>query len=290
MGSMKRTRLNIFGYTDFKCFLADRMAELKRENDKFTRSYFSGKLGLSSRSYLSMVIDGSRKLSAAMTRKMCAVLALTREETVFFLDLVQFNQAPDTEAKTEALDKLRHSRRFLKVHQLEMDQFDCLGDPLTLTLREMASLQDFKDDEDWISRRLPGRIGKKKIRQALERLKRVGWLEEDRDGRLRPLHKHQASGVQLGLAPLRAYHLRMLQKAAEAMELPTDLRYFRGLTMSIPTELYGRIVEETYDYIDRVRALVDAGKNCEHVYQLEMSLFPLTKRDVKNETGKKNKK
>lgn len=276
---MKQTRLDIFGYTDFRVFLKDRLAELKKENSKFSQSYFSDRLGLSSRSYLSMLIDGKRKLAETLTPKLAKVLGLNSEETAFFRELVNYGQAKTTDAKAEALENLRRNKNFLKVHRMALDHFDYMSDPLTLTLREMATLKDFREDAKWIAGRLPMKVGLKKIREALSRLERLGQLVRDDDGRLRVAHMHQTTGSSLGSVPLRTYHRKMLGTAADSIELPADTRHYGGITMSIPSESYKRIVERFEAFIDELRAIVDEGDDPEHVYHLEMSLFPLTRRD-----------
>ena len=281
---MKRTELNIFEYTDFRNFLNDRLNELKDDNTTFSRRYFVKKLGLASSSYLSRIIDGSKNLSERLARKLPDVLGLTVEETSFFYDLVRYGQAKTTAAKVEALDMLRRNRRFIKVHQLALDHFDYYSDPLTLTLREMVANRDFSEEPQWIAKRLPFKSSPKKIKLAIEKLIRLGFLERDDQGKLVVCTKHVASGDHLGSVPLRTYHRNMLEMAAESIEKPVNIRHFRGLTVSIPSETYEEITEQMAMCVNRVRAIVDASGPSDHVYHLEMSLFPLTNRDEDDAT------
>lgn len=283
---MKHTALNIFGYTDFRSFLKDRLGELKVENAKYSRRYISDRLGISSRNYLRMIIDGKRNISDQLMRKLPSVLDLNRDESTFFIDLVRYGQAKTVEAKNEALENLRRNKRFLEIHQLAMDHFDYMSDPLTLALREMVPLKNFREDADWIQSRLSFKAGRKKIESGIAKLERLGMLERDAAGKLALAHMHQATGDQLGSLPLRSYHKNMLKRAAGAMELPTDQRHYGGITMSIPSDSYGEIVERFEAFIDEVRAIVDKGDDPEQVYHLEMSLFPLTKA---NSEGGENK-
>ncbi len=281
---MKRTELNIFEYTDFRDFLNDRLNELKDENSTFSRRYFVKKLGLASSSYLSRIIDGSKNLSERLARKLPDVLGLSAEETSFFYDLVRYGQAKTTAAKVEALDMLRRNRRFIKVHQLALDRFDYYSDPLTLTLREMVANRDFVEDPDWIAKRLPFKSSPRKIRIAIEKLIRLGLLERNEEGKLVICTKHVKSGDRLGSVPLRTYHRNMLELAIDSIEKPVSVRHFRGLTMSIPSDTYEEITEQMAMCVNRIRAIVDASGASDHVYHLEMSLFPLTDRDDDDET------
>ncbi|RJO67190.1 MAG: TIGR02147 family protein [Myxococcales bacterium] len=285
---MKRTKLSIYAYTDFRAFLRDRLAELKEENPKFSQRYFTGKLGLSGRSYLTMVIDGSRNLSDSLARKLADVLGLGAEETVFFHELIRYGQAKTTEAKSEALDNLRRNKHFLKVHQLDLDHLDYMNDPLTLTLREMVVLQDFREDLKWICERLPVKATPKRVKEGLDKLLRLGLLVRDGQGRLQLAHKHQSTGPRLGSVPLRSYHRTMLKLAAESMDLPTDVRSFSGLTIAVGSASYAKILEAYASFLDKVRAIIDSEEAYDHVYHLEAVLFPLTRRNS-NQTPKGGK-
>lgn len=275
---MKRTKLNIYSYLNYRMFLAHRLVELKKESSKYSQRFFARRLGLSTNNYLKRIADGERNLSDKLARKVAEVIGLNQGESGFFLDLVRFNQAKTTESKTDALESLRKNKRFVKVHQLELDQFDYFSDPLTLTMRDLVGLEDFNEDPKWIAGKLQEKVRPKAIRESLAKLERLGQLKRDRDGILQVTHAHQSTGPQLGSQPLRQYHLNMLAMAAQSMELPTDTRHFRGLTMSIPTKSYEQIVEELSLCINKVRAIIDASKDSEHVYHLEMGFFPLTKR------------
>ncbi|RJO64600.1 MAG: TIGR02147 family protein [Myxococcales bacterium] len=273
---MKRTKLDIFAYTDFRRFLEDRLEELRAEDKKYSRRYFVQKLELASSNYLKRIIDGSRKLSDSLARRVTQEIGLNKEETRFFQQLVRYGQTNDTQSRTEALEDLRRNRRFVDVHQLELNRFDYYADPLMVALREMADLRDFQEDPGWIAARLPFNAGKKRIAEAIARLVASGHLARGEDGRLAAVHKHQDTGEQLGSMTLRTYHLKMLERAMASMELPVEQRHYLGLAMSIPVSAYDAIVEEMKHCRDRVRAIVDAAEETERVYHLEMAFFPLT--------------
>lgn len=276
---MRRTKLNIFEYTDFRQFIADRLDELQAENPKYSRRYICHKLGLASNNYLKMILDGARTLTDKLAPKLAETLGLSEQETDFFLDLVTYNQSKTTEAKKKALEDLRLHRRFVKVQRMTIDAFDYIADPLTLTMRELAALDDFSEDPEWISAHLLRPATARQIQDAIATLERLGQLVRDESGRLRVADAHQDAGEQLGSVPVRTYHLNMLKLAGEAMELPVSQRYFQGLTVSIPASAYGRVVEKIQEAVEDIRRIVDESTPSEQVYHLEVTFFPLTKRE-----------
>ncbi len=278
---MKRTKLNIFDYTDFRQFIEDRLNELSADNAKYSRRYIVRCMGLSGNNYLKMIIDGSRNLTDDVARKLVDAIALKEDEARFFYDLVAYGQAKTTKVRTEAFENLRRNRRFKKVHSLDLDHYDYMTDTLTLALRELINYPDFQEDPTWISKQLTIKATPKAIREGFGKLIRLGLVERDVDGHLKVTMLHTATGDQLGNEPLRVYHRNMLKAAMKAQDLPADRRYYRGLTMSISKEIYGEIVDLYCEFVDKVRARINDAEEPDHVYHMELSLIPLAMRDSK---------
>lgn len=275
---MKTSSLDIFSFLDYRAYLAARLNELLAENPKYSRRFICRKLELASNNYLKLILDGSRNLTFALAPRLADVLGLGPEEKRFFLDLVAYNQAKSVTAKNEALEAMRRHRRFVKVQRLAIDEFDYLADPLPLALRELVALDDFDEAPEWIAARLRLPTSPARIRAAIAKLLRLGLIRREEGGRLRVVAEHQDSGPRLGSVPLRTYHLNMLKLAAEAMTLPTDERYFQGLTVSMPESAYQPVIERIREAVEEIRGLIAAATPSEAVYHLEVAFYPLTTR------------
>ncbi|RJO67465.1 MAG: TIGR02147 family protein [Myxococcales bacterium] len=273
---MRQTKLDIFTYTDFRAFLKDRLAELKALDSKYSLRYLSDRLGLSSKSHLKMVVDGARNLSPECAAKLARVICLKDDEAAFFLQMVRYGQAKSIEEKQDALAEMRRRRRFLAVHQMELDRFDYLNEPLTLILREMVAFPDFSDDPAWIAARLPFRAAPKQVAEALEKLERLEMIRRDETGKWIQTRTHQKTGDALFSLTLKAFYETMFQKAAQSVNAPSDVRNLGGLTMAISRRSYDRLSELYRRFIDDARAIIDEDERPEQVYQLVMGLFPLT--------------
>jgi uncharacterized protein (TIGR02147 family) len=273
---MNRTNLNIFEFTDYRQFLSARLTELRRQNRRYSLRFLSDKMGLSSKSHLKMVADGQRNISLDMADKLADAIGLTDEEGAFFICLVRYNLAKTTAEQLTALDDLRRKRKFIDVHRLELDHFDYLSDPMTVTLREMVSFPDFQEDPKWIAARLPMKANATRIQKALDNLIRLGMIKRDDDGRLRLSHRHQRSGDGLKSVGLRTFYENTFRQAAESLRKSADERHLGGLTMGISRKSYERIVQRYRDFISDVRAIVDDDSEADQVYQMVMGLFPLS--------------
>ncbi len=274
---MKNSRLEIYAYVDFREFIKDRLDELKELDSRNSRRFFIRRLGLSSSNYLARIIDGRRNLSNDLASRLASELGLNRSEIAFFFDLVRYGQSKSKEAKYEALKILRRNSRFVKVNRMSLDHIDYMSSPFLLALREMVDIAGFKEDTEWIYRRLKIKVEKSKIIQGISILVESGLIERDENGKLKAADKHQITGNQLGSIALRQYHRQMIANSLEAMSLPVDIRHYLGMTMSIPAGIYDQIVEEMLACRSRIRAMVDEAEKTDCVYHIEMSLCPLSR-------------
>ncbi len=274
---MKPSTLNLFEYTDYRAFLKDRLEELKNGDGRYSYRFLANRLGLSSKSHLKMVVDGSRHLSEPLASKLADLLCLNARETDFFMELVRFAKARNDRQKREILARLRRKSRFLDVHRVELERLDYLNDDLTLTLREMAALKDFSEDPQWIASRYRGRAGKKKIEQALERLLEMGLLARNETGKLEAVHAHQDVSGDIANVALRSFYKRMFQKASASLEISREERHLGGYTMTLSQDAYVQVTEILQDAVTKIRRVVDEDDAPENVYQMVFALFPLTR-------------
>lgn len=275
---MKRTKLDIHRYTDFRAFLKDRLAELKSVDKKYSLRYLSDRVGLSSKSHLKMVADGSRNLSADVAGRLAKVIGLNSQETAFFMALVRYGQAKSISEQQAALDDLRRKRKFLDVHRLDLDHFDYLNDPLTLTLREMITFPDFQENFEWISERLPMQANEKRIRAALDKLLRLGLIIRDEGGSLAVSHVHHGTGDVFKSVALKTFYEKTFSRASDSMKLSPEERHLGGLTMAISRKSFETIVRRYREFISDVRTIVDEDDEADQVYQLVTGIFPLTRK------------
>lgn len=273
---MKRSQLDIFEYTDFRAWLKDRFSELKASDKKYSLRYLARKMGLSSNSHLKMVMDGSHNMSIDLARKVARFFILNKQETDFFVNLVKYGQARNTREKSEALDELRKVSQFVKLHQLELDQFDYYNDKLTLILRELVVLPDFKEDTKWIARQLPFKATAGEIHKAIDKLVRLKLLSRDEDGTLFVTNPHVTTGNSIDKVALRSYYMNGFSDAAGSLEMPGTYRHVGGITMAISRKTYDKIVNHFQEFLNVIRSEVSADERPDSVYQLVLGLHPLT--------------
>ncbi len=281
---MKRSKLDIYEYSNFRAYIKDRFMELKSWDKKYSLRYLAKRLDLSSNSHLKMVMDGDHNLSIRLAKKLAHFYRLSRQEADFFLALVQYGQAKSTREKSEALDELRRVSHFARIHQLELDQFDYYNDKLMLILRELVALPDFKEESRWISTQLPFKATKREISTSIEKLLRLKLLKRNAGGELKASYPHITTGSSFDGVAIKGYYMNGFSMAADSLELDGERRQVGGMTMAISKETYKRIVGHFNEFMNMIRTEIGADQNPEEVYQLVMGFHPLT--EVKSVSNK----
>jgi uncharacterized protein (TIGR02147 family) len=138
------------------------------------------------------------------------------------------------------------------------------------------TVDDFVDDPRWIARALG--ITVSEVNFAIERLIRLGILRADADGALTRVTKDLST---IGTAATSAAHRRLqaqiLQQAQEALEtVPVERRDQSTMTMAIDPQLLPRAREMTREFRRGLCAFLQSSGRLTEVYQLSVSLFPLT--------------
>jgi uncharacterized protein (TIGR02147 family) len=83
----------IFNYTDYRLFLQDFYKAMKASTSYFSFRYFASRAGLSSGSFLKLVMEGKRNLSEKTMQQFAHGLGMKGDEEEYFKTMVKMNQA-----------------------------------------------------------------------------------------------------------------------------------------------------------------------------------------------------
>ena len=106
----RRCPIDVFKYLDYRAFL-DAFYRAKKPSG-FSYRAFSRRAGLGAPNYLKLVIEGQRNLTADMAARSADACARDGEAARYFVALVEFNQARESDARDAAYKKLSGFRRY----------------------------------------------------------------------------------------------------------------------------------------------------------------------------------
>lgn len=168
---------------------------------------------------------------------------------------------------------------FAAMRELSLDSFELISEWYHYAIFELVALPDFEADSRWIAGRLS--ITPNEAGIALERLVRLGLIGRDRKGRWRqetPFLTTTANTFTAGA--FRKMQKQVLEKAIRAMdEFPMELRDQTSITMAIDSRKLPEAKERIKKFRRSLYAYLKSGK-LDSVYQLGVSLYPLTKTEI----------
>jgi uncharacterized protein (TIGR02147 family) len=277
----------IYNYTDYQVYLRDVFKARKLVSPYWSYGVWARDLGLKSSSTLIMILQGNRNPSSSLTKQIAAYLKLKSGEAQYFADLVNLKKSKNdphlTQALTERLKKQHPKKEF---RLLSADHFMAISNWHYYAIREMVDLKDFREDLEWIQKKLNFKVSKKEIEQAIEALLRLELIERDENGYLRYAKTTIATADGIPDEGLKRFHEQMLDNArASIRSVDRQSRDISGVTFTLRKEDLPKakeIVRNMYQELLRMTSKNEADA----VFQLETTLFPLTQFDV-NEGEKK---
>jgi uncharacterized protein (TIGR02147 family) len=269
---------SIFEYIDYRKYLAAYYSEKKISSRCFSYRYFASKAGLHSPSFLKHVIDGKRNLTRSMIEKFCLGLELSAKETTYFRHLVLFNQATTSDEKQEHYAVLRSMAGSVKESTLNTDQFDYFANWFTPVIRELICQHDFKDDFKKIAGIVLPPILPSEAKFAVKLLLKLKLVRRKPEGGYVQTNSAVVADNSVTSMAVRAFTKAMIEHSKSAVDnIDRRLRHVSGVTMGITPETYEVLSAEIEAFKDRVKFIVNQDKGSGLVYQLNISLFPMTR-------------
>jgi uncharacterized protein (TIGR02147 family) len=274
----------LFDYLDYRVFLKEHYEKSKAANPHFSFRTFSNKAGFKTKDFLYRVIQGEKNLSQASIFKLVGALGLKREEIEYFENLVKFNQSRNLKEKDFFFQKLTALRGEYREsgpgHRLEEQQYEYYAKWWHTAVRSVIDMYDFRGDFRWLAKKLDPHITPLQAEQSVTLLENLGLVARDGTGRYKATHKTLTTGAPLLPLAVNKFHLSTLELAARALdEAPKEERDISCLTLGISQKTLDRVKTKLRRFRAELLRLAEADEEADTVYQLNLHVFPLSKRE-----------
>jgi uncharacterized protein (TIGR02147 family) len=248
--------------------LITKFEELRVKNSHYSRRAFSKKLGISAGA-ISELFNGQRNVSAKLAERIADRLELDPQERSELLGPFHGNKR-----HSNRQDPSSYTTGGLSYLQLSADQFQVIADWYHFAFLTLMRTKDFRTDVLWIAARLG--LTPALVQGAIDRLKRVGLVQETNGVLNRAKASHRTSDDIVNLSVRRA-HFQYLDKAREALEsLSVHERDFTSLILTLSPEDLPKAKEMIRKFQDELSRSLETDTQSE-VFQLCIQLFPLTR-------------
>ncbi|NBT58924.1 TIGR02147 family protein [bacterium] len=273
-------RPNLFDYFDYRDFLQDFYHFHKKRNSAYSYRLFASKAKLGSPNYLKLVVDGKRRITDRTLYQFSRGLGLTRDEEKYFRELVMYQEVSDPDSKDQHLKALmKYQEKQRTPTPLTESRSRALGDWHHLVIRELVATKSFKEDPQWIIKRLGGKITESQAKESIELLLSLKLLRRTNEGKLEQTEPLLTSSDDVPGHLLRSLHRFYLRRAlASIFSISSDKREMSGLLLSIPTNRVKEVKEEIKEFRKKLNRKYGMDRNGEEVFFAGLYLFPITQK------------
>lgn len=278
---------DLFKYLDYRRFLKDYYREQKeKKGSLFSFRSFARQAGQASPNFLKLVMDGKRNLGPDGIKCFVKALKLGKEEAAYFENLVHFNQCSTDDERNEWYKRLSASKKYREIKEIEKDYFVYFSRWYYAAIRELVLLPEFKEDPDWIARKLSPPITVKEAATALELLQKLGFLKREK-GKLVQSEKNITTAREIISLAIANFHRQMIQRAAESIDRTRpEKRDVSSLTIALSKDKFEEAKRRIQEFRRELNVLLseDAKPDSvgsrsdavDAVYQINFQLFNLS--------------
>lgn len=267
--------INVFDFSNPVEFLSAVLKEKQQINRRFSLRSWTAQLGLAHASGLSMILNGKRNLKNDLAAKLSRGLGFSDREIRYFDLLVFLSNAKTLEEKefyTRVLSTLRPEQSF---STLELDKFRLVSDWYHFAIANMTLLKNFKSDPAWVANKLGKDITEGQVKEAIERLLRLGILNKKKDGSLVKSKPSYQTTTDIPDKYLRKFHMQLINKSLVALEIEdVNRRDVTGIMMVIKKEEIPKAKQLIREFRKNISSILES-KEGDSVYQLNIQFFNL---------------
>jgi len=268
--------LDVFGYSDYRRFLADAYAERHEKDRRFSYRYIAQKAGFASAGFFTNVLKGKKDISLALAIRLADVFGLSPRQKQYFEHLVLFNKSRTEAERQEHIRRLK-TLRGRAARSTVGSQGEFYQHWQYAAIREALALKPFKGDYKALGAMLNPPLSAADARKAVDLLLALDLLRKGPSGTLERTDPNLTTGEGISPDILSGYQIQTMELARNALEaLPSNQRNFSTLTLSISASTYQAVLEELRAFRRRVLTMAAETEEPDRVIQMNFQVFPLT--------------
>lgn len=275
------SRVPVSRFLDYREYLQTIYQQLKAELESYSYLSFAEDLGFSKSNVVHLMIRGKRPLSSKAAVQVAEILHLKGKDKKYFEDLVAYQNSRDPQERETLFQDLVAIKTREVHHASDLSaQLEFFTDWYHTAIFEFSQTQAFSSDPKLLAASLTPRIRPEQARRSLELLVELGLLQhEPATGRYRATEKRLSTGDEIASLAVTRYHQKMIELGKESVTaVEPSQRDISSISISIPLDLLPELKSEISKFRKKLLELSEKSLEAEAVYQMNIQLFPLTRK------------
>lgn len=270
--------IDVLKYLDYRIFLNAIYLKLKEQEERYSYLQYADDLGFSQTNVIHLVIRKKRKLSPKSVEKIVEAFDLRKTHRLYFEALVGYAHARTPRKRELFFDRLHQLKAKSLVTSLDQTQLEYYSAWYHPVIRELIAMPDFVEDPEALAARLTPRVTPEQVRKSFDLLLALNLIvREPETGRLRQTKNIVTTGNEIAAMSVVRYHQNVIEIGRESItSVPARRRDVSAVTICVSDETAAKMKEEIQAFRKRLLMLADDAGGGEHVYQLNIQLFPFT--------------
>jgi uncharacterized protein (TIGR02147 family) len=272
--------ISVYSYLNYRSYLHDKFRKLKATNPRYSYRLFNRLAGLSSPSFLQMVIAGKRNLTSKSLLAICRGFKLGEKEKKYLDILIRLNQSKDQELKDKYFQELLQNKKFLSAKRIEAAQYNLFSRWFYVAILELLrTVKGKKIDEHWIAKHLHPEVGVVEVKKAIADLMELGFLTKNKQDHFVITQSMIATDNEIAFAAATKFHIETCGLAARAVTQDSqDDRELTCLTIAVSEEEFELARERIREFRDSLHSTLEQNKNSKtKVAQINFHLLTVGK-------------
>ncbi len=279
-------------YTDYRVYLRD-VFEFKKKTESigyriYSYSDFSAAADIKSPNYLKMIIEGKRNLSAKSILKFSKALHLDKEQSLEFKALVEYNQAVEPLERNRFLKKLSEIRvkKRLEENPGNKEQLKEMPNWVSWVLYALADQKNIDFGRDDLETLFCPEVSPSKMKASLKKMIDSEHLyKEGKTGAWIKKRELLSKVDSIPVEVVRKLQSELIYLGMESLfrDAPQE-REFGAFTLALTEKEFEKVrfeLRKVRKKIQKDIMMERERSKGDRVYQLNIQLFPLTKKSHK---------
>lgn len=274
---------SIFPYLDYKQYLNDVFESFKRVDSSFSYRNFARMAGSTSPNLLQLIHGRKLNISSAQVSSLASALKLNKKEEKYFETIVAFDHAKTHHEKDKYFQRILLTREYLSIKTIEKKQYEYFSHWYNPVIRELLTHPEYKDDPAWIAERIVPSVTLGKVKKGIELLVTLDLIRRGSDGKswVQTNRTISTPSEVLSMAIVK-YHRDIITLGREAIErFKSRERDIRSVTMGVSKEGFVELKKRMESFWKEILAFADTNERTDRIMQVNLQLFPLSKRKEK---------
>jgi uncharacterized protein (TIGR02147 family) len=280
--SSKQILERIYEYDDYRLFLKDFFKAKKKEGNSFSQRNFTKKAGFKAHNFCTLVMNGSRNLSAASIQKIIRGTGLRGRAAAFFENLVYLNQATLLPDKEYFFQKIKKTGKAAEYYHVNSDQYFFYEKWFYPVVRELMTVSAWNGDYAALAGMVRPPIHPSEAKVAAERLLATGMVVKGADGAYSLNHAFVSSQNVPALIKAKARRDVLLKGIETIDSIDPAEKYAAYATVTLSKKLYGEVRALLDEVREKILTSVAEDVAPDEIYEVVFQVFPVSKMTKSN--------